>query len=128
MSFPPIPPEIIAALTSATKKGITTIILPHLWSKSAKYFEKDHGSKVKEGTHKECSIELFGDRACIVLNDPGKIIFLTSDEIEYCDFIEKKFRPLRGHNYYYYNIFFKDGSKDYVRMRRKYKEAMERYM
>ena len=40
---------------------------------------------------------------------------------------KKRTVGLARHTYFYYDITFKDGSESYVRMRRKYRDAMERY-
>ena len=96
------------------------------------YFLKNHGSKVKEGAFKDCTIELAGDKAFIAVTPKkGEIIWLTSDNIQSYQFVKKKdrFRPLKMayKTYYYYTITFKDGSTSYVRMRKKYRKAMMKY-
>ena len=95
------------------------------------YFQKlIKVSKVKMGEFVEAPIGMFGDKACILLNDDGsKVLLLTSDTIESYQFVQEKKKgvgPSR-HRYRYYNITFKNGSTSYVRMRRTYAEAMERY-
>ena len=124
----PIPPEIVAATANFAKKGIITIVTPHIWKGLKKLFEKDHGSKVKMGAFCECSIEMFGDKACIIANeDEGEVVFLTAENIQSYKFIEQKRRAPSMHTYFYYEIYFKDGCSSYVRMRRKYRDAMEMY-
>ena len=124
----PIPPEVLAQAASWAKKGVVTIVAPTVWGKIKSYFGKDHGSKVKRGAFQECSIEMFGDKACILVNgNSGEVVFLTSDTIQSYRFIKKKDRLPQMKTYYYYEIIFNDGSESYVRMRRKYVEAMERY-
>lgn len=93
-----------------------------------KYFSRDHGSKVKMGEFAEATIEMYGDKACIKLNENGsKVLLLTSDTIHSYRFIEEKFHISRMKDYYYYDITFKDGSTSYVRMSEKYRDAMLRY-
>ena len=124
--MPNISPEII----NATKKIIVSIA-PYLIETGEEYLSKDHGSKVKEGAFKECSIKLIGDKAGIVVNENrGDVVFLTSDYIQSYQYVMDKERTvgLKRHTYYYYNITFKDGSKSYVRMRRKYRDAMISHM
>ncbi len=96
------------------------------------YFLKNHGSKVKEGAFKDCTIELAGDKAFIAVTPKkGEIVWLTSDNIRSYQFVKEKerFRPrkMKYKTYYYYTITFKDGSQSYVRMRKKYRKAMEKY-
>ena len=48
--------------------------------------------------------------------------------VESYRFVEKKYKKLKLKDYYYYyEITFKDGSESYVRMSKKYRDAMERY-
>lgn len=125
----PIPPEMLAQAASWAKKGVITFVAPAVWSKVKGYFGKDHGSKVKRGAFQECSIEMFGDKACILVNgDSGEVVFLTSDTIQSYQYIKEDYKVSRMKNYYYYDITFKDGSESYVRMSKKYREAMESYM
>jgi hypothetical protein len=96
------------------------------------YFLKNHGSKVKEGAFKGCTIELAEDRAFIAVTPKkGEIVWLTSDNIQSYQYVKEKerFRPLKMayKTYYYYTITFKDGSQSYVRMRKKYRKAMMKY-
>ena len=56
-----------------------------LWRKFKNYVEKDHGSKVKKGKFQECPIEMFGDKACILVDKQnGEIVLLTADTIQSC--------------------------------------------
>lgn len=122
----PIPPEAVIAA-----KKILTYGGPIAAKELKKYLSKDHGSKVKMGTYQECPIGLFGDRACIVANaDNGEYVLLTSDTIQSCSYVKEKrrFVGLTSHTYFYYSITFKDGSESYVRMRRKYRDAMLNHM
>lgn len=124
----PIPPEAIVAATDLAKKGLVTIIAPAVLKEVKKYWKKDHGSKVKEGTYKNCSIDMFADKACILVDsEQGQIVLLTNSEIESCRFVKEKFKVNRGKNYYYFEIYFKDGNHSYVRMSKKYRDAMYRY-
>lgn len=128
MAIPPIPPELLAQAASWAKKGIVTFVAPNAWKQIKKYFSKDHGSKVKQGTFQECSIEMFGDKACIVVNEnSGEVVMLTSDTIQSYRYIQEKYKASRMKKYYYYDIIFKDGRESYVRMSKKYREAMESY-
>lgn len=118
----PIPPEALVAA-----KKIAVFLAPTVIAQAKKYWEKDHGSKVKQGTFQECSIEMFGDKACIVVNEEqGEVVFLTSDTIQSYQYVKEKKRTvgLARHTYFYYDIKFNDGSESYVRMRRKYRDAM----
>ena len=127
--IPPIPPEIIAGAVNWAKKGIVTIVAPAAWGKIKDYYGKPHGSKVKMGAYQDCLVELFGDKACIMADaGSGEVVFLTADTIQSCHYVKKKKKTvgLKQHTYYYYNITFKDGSESYVRMRKKYREAMQR--
>lgn len=97
------------------------------------YAGKPHGSKVKDGAYKDCLIELDPkeEYAFIVVNmDRGEVVYLTSDTIQSCEFLkeDKKLRKGKLKTYYYYNIIFKDGSRSYVRMRKKYRNAMLNHM
>ncbi len=117
----PIPPEAIHVA-----KTIVTALAPSALSAAKKYWSKDHGSKVKRGAFQDCSIEMFGDKACIVVNeDSGEVVMLTSDTIQSYEYVKEKYKASRMKKYYYYDITFKDGSESYVRMSKKYREAME---
>lgn len=121
----PIPPEAIPVA-----KKILTVGGPIVGKELKKYLSKNHGSKVKMGAYQECPVALFGDKACIVANaDNGEYVLLTSDTIQSYQYIKEK-KKLSGagyRTYFYYNITFKDGSESYVRMRRKYRDAMVSY-
>lgn len=90
---------------------------------------KKRGSKVKDGAYKDCAIEMIGDKAVIVSKETYKVIELTSEYIESYQFLKEKERIVnfKQHTYYYYFINFKDGERSYVRMRRKYRDAMKMY-
>lgn len=118
-------------IVKSTAVQILTIVGPVALKKAKKFWETDHGSKVKMGAYCGCPIESFGDEACIVVSeDGGKIIKLTSDTIQSCRYVKEKKRlvGVKYHTYFYYDITFKDGKESYVRMRRKYRDAMEAYM
>jgi len=88
---------------------------------------KPHGSKVKEGVFKDCTIELAGDKALIAVNpEKGEVVWLTSDNIQSYQLVKEKerFHIRKYETYYYYYITFKDGSTCYARMRGKYRDAM----
>lgn len=107
-----------------------TILGPTALNKLKNYIEKPHGSKVKEGAFKDCTIELAGDKAFIVATaEKGEIVCLTSEYIQSYQFVKEKQKLHRGKfkTYYYYKITFKDGSESYVRMRKKYCKAMKKY-
>lgn len=133
--MPPIPPELLFSATSLAKNQvineIVTVVGSALLEKAKVYWSKDHGSKVKMGAFHECPIEMFGDRACIVVDEEkGEVIFLTADFIQSYRYAGQKKRTvkLKQHTYFYYTITFKDGRESYVRMRRKYRDAMEQAM
>lgn len=92
---------------------------------------KRRGSKVKMGAYAECPLEMFGDKACIVVNgDKEHIIPLTADTVvSYRPVLKEKKKLVKGklHKYYYLNILFKSGEESYARMRKKYLEAMDKY-
>ena len=121
MPFPPVDPAAAAATI-----GPVALKFAKKWYK--KYTSKDRGSKVKKGEFAEASIEMFGDKACIQLDEKGsRVLLLTADNIQSYRFVKKKFKKLKLKDYYYYEITFKDGSESYVRMSEKYRDAMERY-
>lgn len=121
----PIPPQVIAEATKLAKDGIVTVLGPALWNKVQKFGSKDHGSKVKEYAYRDCSIELFADKACIIVDkEQGKVVFLTSEEIASHKFVDEQFRPVTMKKYYYYDIVFKDGRMSRVRMSKKKRDAM----
>ena len=129
MALPPIPPEVLAQAASWAKKGVVTIVAPTVWGKLKKFLGKDRGSKVKRGAFQECSIEKFGNKACIVADeDSGAIVLLTSDTIQSWEYVKKDFKVTRGKAYYYYEIKFREGQKSYVRMSEKYRDAMMNYL
>lgn len=120
-----IPPAVIVA-----GKAIVTALAPEVFSGAKKYWNTDHGSKVIRGEFNDCSIEMFGDKSCIVVDEKsGKVVMLTSDTIKsYKYAMEKKRRVgLHEHTYFYYDIIFKDGTESYVRMRRVYSDALKRH-
>ena len=121
-----ISPEVAAAALGMAKKGMVTIVGPALLKQGIKFVGKDHGSKVKKGAFQECPVEMFADKACIVVDtEEGEIVLLTSENIQSYRYIKKKDRM--AHTYYYYEIVFHDGTTSYVRMRRKYRDAMINY-
>ena len=127
MPLPPIPPQVIPIAMEAAQK-IVVVLAPAALAKAKRYWSKDHGSKVKRGAFQECSVEMFGDKACIVVNeDSGEVVMLTSETIQTYRYVKEKYKTSRMKKYYYYDITFKDGSESYVRMSKKYQEAMERY-
>ena len=127
MPLPPIPPQIIPIAKDAAQK-IVVALAPAALAKAKRYWSKDHGSKVKRGAFQECSVEMFGDKACIMVNeDSGEVVMLTSETIQTYRYVKEKYKTSRMKTYYYYDITFKDGSESYVRMSKKYREAMESY-
>lgn len=106
-------------------KLLITAVGPAIIKKAKHYWETDHGSKVKSGLYAEKSIELIDDKACIVVDeDAGDVVYLTSDTVKSLKFDKEKYRIKAGHTYYYYYIMFKNDKQSYVRMRRKYRDAM----
>lgn len=119
----------IQEVAKEVAEKVGEVIITNIGKKIIIYTGKDHGSKVKMGAYAECPIELFGDKACIVVNgDMGNVILLTSDNIRSCRYVKEKKRGIPRHTYFYYNIVFKNGEESYVRMRRKYRDAMENYL
>ena len=124
----PIPPEVILGAGKLIKEGMKTIAGPMVFKETKQFLEKDHGSKVKTGIYSECPIELFGDMACIITDiDKGECVLLTSENIESLYFDKEKKRGFPVHTFYYYTITFKNQTRSYVRMRRKYRDAMLKY-
>lgn len=94
------------------------------------YVGKPHGSKVKAGDFKDCTIELAEDKAFIVVKaKKSEIVWLSSEQIQSYRFVKKKKKLRKGKfkTYYYYTITFKDGRESYVRMRKKYLKAMKKH-
>lgn len=86
MAIPPISPQVLDGV-----KAILTALGPSVLEETKKYWSKDHGSKVKRGAFQECSIEMFGDKACIVVDEnDGNIVMLTSDTIQSYQYVKKK--------------------------------------
>ena len=73
MPFPPIDPATAAAAIGPVALKVAT-----KWYK--KYTSKDHGSKVKKGEFAEASIEMFGDKACIQLDEKGSRVLSVCRE------------------------------------------------
>lgn len=120
----PIPGAAIEAV-----KGIVSVLGPIALKQAKGYWGGNHGSKVKMGAFQECKVEMYGDKACIVIDaEQGEIVLLTSDYIQSYRFIEEKFKKLKMKTYYYYEIVFKDGKESYVRMSSKYQDAMLMHM
>ena len=106
MIIPPVDP-----VTAAATIGPVALQIAKKWFQ--KYTSKDHGSKVKMG---------------IQLDKAGsRVLLLTSENIQSYRYVKKKYHKLKLKDYYYYEITFKDGSESYVRMSKKYRDAMERY-
>ena len=123
MAIPTIDPTQVA-------NAVVPVALEAAKSLFEKYVNKNHGSKVKMGEFAEASIKMFGNKACIKLNKNGsKVLLLTSDNVESYHYVKEKKRLVGAtlHTYFYYEIKFKDGTESYVRMRRKYRDAMEQY-
>ncbi len=124
----------MAYFDAAVKRGLvpnSTVItgFEDVWNKvseeESKENPKDHGSKVKEGVFAECSIEMFDDKAGIIVNrDKQEVVMLTRDNILSCKFVKSKKRGIKLQTYYYYHITFHDGQKCQARMRKKYRNAM----
>ena len=85
-----IPPQVIEAAGKAGKIIVATVG-PAALKKGLDYLNTDHGSNVKRGAFHECSIEMFGDKACIVVDeDTGQIVMLTSDTIQSYKYVKEK--------------------------------------
>lgn len=86
MPFPPVDP-----VAAATTIAPVALQMAKKWFK--KYSSKDRGSKVKKGEFAEASIEMFGDKACIQLDEKGnRVLLLTSENIQSYRFIEKNIK------------------------------------
>lgn len=106
--------------------GIKKIIIKKIIGEIAKKkiaeeLTKNHGSKVKKGLYEDCKITLVGTKACIYLEN-HEYLELTDANVQKVTFIKEKHKI--DHTYYYYEIEFCDGRSSYVRMRRKYRDAM----
>lgn len=123
-------PGIVRNVANAGSEFITAVIMAkNDFTRLKDAFNlKDHGSKVKMGMFAECSIERYADRACIVDKDNGLWIALTSENVKECRYLRKKYKVSRGKKYYYYEIIFANGSSSYVRMSKKYRECLEKYV
>ena len=125
----PVDPKI-AIIAGELANEFGPIALDKAKEKFTKYINTNHGSKVKMGEFADAKIDMFGDKACIKLSEDGRqFLLLTSDNIRSYKFVKEKKKLAKGklRTYFYYNITFTDGSESYVRMRRKYAQAMERY-
>ena len=113
----PLPIGVPAAAGKIITKA-TPQLAEWVFTKTVSYMGKPQGSQVKQGAYKDCTI------------DRGDVVFLTSDTIQSCQLLKEKKKLHSGKlkTYYYYNIFFKDGSRSYVRMRKKYRNAMLNHM
>ena len=99
-----IPPEALEMLTILAPKGLDIL---------RKRLAAPHGSKVKDGAYKDCTIELDeNDEYAFIVVDPGRgsVLYLTSDTIQSCQYVkqDKKLHKGKYKTYYYYNITFKD--------------------
>lgn len=123
MIIPPVDPTKVGTVVGPVALEVAKRIFKN-------YFSKNHGSKVKMGEFADAKIEMYGDKACIKLNESGsQVLLLTSDNIQSYQYVKEKEKPhgIKLSTYYYYNIYFKDGTSSYVRMRGKYRDAMEQY-
>ena len=102
------------------KRKIEKLAIEKLVGFAEKELTKKHGSKVKNGDYKGCKITLIGTTACISLGN--EYIALTDEYVQKITFVKKKHKI--DHTYYYYELKFRDGKISYVRMRRKYRDAM----
>ena len=103
------------------KNDIKNFVVKKVVDFAGKELLKDHGSKVKKGTFEDCKITLVGTKACICLGD-DEYLELTDENVRKITFVKEKHRI--DHTYYYYEIKFHNGKNSYVRMRRKYRDAM----
>ena len=112
---------------------LTPEVLAWVKKRALNFMGKPRGSKVKDGAYKDCLIETDPNEeyAFIVVDmSRGEVVMLTSDTIQSCQFLkeDKKLNKGKFKTYYYYNIVFKDGSRSYVRMSKKYRDAMLSHM
>ena len=128
-------PLPIGIPVSASKLAaiLTPEVLSWVQKRAKDFMGKPRGSKVKDGAYKDCLIETDPNEeyAFIVVDmGRGEVVMLTSDTIQSCQFLkeDKKLHKGKFKTYYYYNIIFKDGSRSYVRMRKKYRDAMLNHM
>ena len=103
------------------KNEIKKLVVKKLAALAVKELSKNHGSKVKKGCFEDCKITLVGTKACIYLEN-CEYLELTDENVQKITFIKEKHKI--DHIYYYYEIEFHDGKSSYVRMRRKYRDAM----
>lgn len=97
--LPPIPPQVTVAAAKAGKE-LVTILGPTVLKQGLKLL--DTNSKVKRGAFQDCSIEMFGDKACIVVNEnSGEVVMLTSDTIQSYRYVKEK-KKLGGKGYHTY--------------------------
>lgn len=130
MVLPSITMEAIAAAGELAKNPAILITILQNVPKAWKTVGDKLGSRVKRGAFQNCNLEMFGDKACIVVNEnSGEVVLLTSDTIQSRRKVkeEKKLGGKGIHTYFYLDIIFKDGSESYAKMRRKYYEAIIRY-
>ncbi len=106
---------------NGNKSQIEKIIIKKLAKLVEKELAKNHGSKVKKGCFEDCKITLVGTKACIYLGN-HEYLELTDENVQKIIFIKEKHKI--DHTYYYYEIEFCDGRSSYIRMRRKYRDAM----
>ena len=103
------------------KSELGKLAIKTLAKLAEKELDKNHGSKVKKGRFAECKVTLVGTKACIYLGN-CEYLELTDENVQKITFIKEKHKI--DHTYYYYEIEFRDGGSSYVRMRRKYRDAM----
>ena len=105
---------------------IIVTCLDAAFEKIKKELKTDHGSKVRAGRFYGCSIIYAGTKSCIVVDkEKHELVYLTPENVLLSRCVEKKFFPLRGKNYYYYELVFKDGSESYVRVSKKHRQNLE---
>ena len=126
-------PRGIPAAAGKLAGILTPEVLDWVKKRALNFMGKPRGSKVKDGAYKDCLIETDPNEeyAFIVVDmSRGEVVMLTLDTIQSCQFLkeDKKLNKGKFKTYYYYNIVFKDGSRSYVRMRRKYRDAMLSHM
>lgn len=107
--------------TEDIKRSVKELVIKKVTELAEKELSKNHGSKVKKGLYEECKITLVGTKACICLGN-HEYLELTDENVQKIMFIKEKHRI--DHTYYYYEIEFRNGRSSYVRMRRKYRDAM----
>lgn len=88
-----IPPEALELLTILAPKGLEI---------QKKRLATPHGSKVKDGAYKDCTIELDeNDEYAFIVVDPGRgtVLYLTADTIQSHQYVKQAQKFHKGKLY-----------------------------